>query len=232
MERLNGEWRKFIRNVDSVVTKGGLRSWKWEEVDGVGVPEFYSRSPKRKVPTSKTAKAPTRTRSAEIFTKGYSLKETTRDLEEDKENRPQLDGSGDALNVSADLLPPPPPPAVMTNSSDNLLSTSFHADHPPPPPPPPPPPLPPSSTTGEFPPKPVLPGPPRDLLSDIRAGGFQLRKVSERQLPARADVKYSTTSRICDVSAIFEMVSRRRQCLENTSEDDDDKTSDSCGWED
>ncbi|CDS36092.1 expressed protein [Echinococcus multilocularis] len=87
MERLNGEWRKFIRNVDSVVTKGGLRSWKWEEVDGVGVPEFYSRSPKRKVPTSKTAKAPTRTRSAEIFTKGYSLKETTRDLEEDKENR-------------------------------------------------------------------------------------------------------------------------------------------------
>lgn len=146
---------------------------------------------------------------------------------------PQLDGSGDALNVSADLLPPPPPPAVMTNSSDNLLSTSFHTDHPPPPPPPPPPPLPPSSsTTGKFPSKPVLPGPPRDLLSDIRAGGFQLRKVSERQLPPRADVKYSTTSRICDVSAIFEMVSRRRQCLENTSEDDDDKTSDSCGWED
>ncbi|CUT98745.1 wiskott Aldrich syndrome protein family member [Echinococcus multilocularis] len=56
--------------------------------------------------------------------------------------------------------------------------------------------------------------------------------VSVRQLPPRADVKYSTTSRICDVSAIFEMVSRRRQCLENTSEDDDDKTSDSCGWED
>lgn len=115
-------------------------------------------------------------------------------------------------------------------------------------------------------------------------------KVSERQLPPRVEAKYSTASRICDVSvssqsmsiplhsapyilftfsrklylptsfshseisppfppptatvwlvqftlifdlqAIFEMVSRRRQCLENTSEDDDDKTSDSCGWED
>nr|CDS29571.1 wiskott Aldrich syndrome protein family member [Hymenolepis microstoma] len=165
---------------------------------------------------------------------------------------PQLDGSGDGLNVSADLLPPPPPPAVMNTSTDNLLSASFHTDHPPPPPPPPPPPSPPPpppvpgiplpststyagagpSTTSNAAPKSAFPCPPRDLLSDIRSGSFQLRKVSDRQLPPKLQPKESTVSRICDVSAIFEMVSKRRQCLENTSEDDDDKTSDSCGWED
>ncbi len=39
-----------------------------------------------------------------------------------------------------------------------------------------------------------MPGPPRDLLSDIRAG-FQLRKVSERQLPPPVS-KESTASRV------------------------------------
>nr|CUU99337.1 hypothetical transcript [Hymenolepis microstoma] len=91
---------------------------------------------------------------------------------------------------------------------------------PPPPPPPPPPSPPPHPLVPAFlfpqnqqvlelvPPQPVMrspksafPNPPRDLLSDNRSGRFQLRKVSDRQLPPKLQPRESTVSRICDVSA-------------------------------
>nr|CAH8868572.1 unnamed protein product [Trichobilharzia regenti] len=169
--------------------------------------------------------------------------------------------SGD-INESEQTGPLPPPAAPVSFPSPQTSLPSPPVQSPqapvPPPPPPPPPPLPPfmvpQKSTSEVTREhqisvpankdtatrcAVMPQcPPQDLLSAIRAG-FQLRKVGERNPPdpsksSRANSLSTLGSKPKDVQAIYEAVRRRRECMENSSDEDDDKdaNSDSSGWED